>query len=152
MELERLLTETRDDLTLHPELILEPAGDPADPAALGRRDVRRVLYPVPHVPAGEREDEHDGPGAPEEAALEDGQERGPEGVHGHGAKGEREQGEDERERVVRHVQLERGQMRLEERVQRAGVQPSGASDWGLGTGEDDGEGEREERRGEREKG
>ena len=58
------LTQTRNNLTFHPQLILKPTRNPRHAPVLRPRDIWRILDPVPHVARRECQDGNDGPGTP----------------------------------------------------------------------------------------
>lgn len=72
-----ILTHSSYDLTLHSQLILKPPCDPVHFAPFPGSDEWRVFDPIPHVAAGEDEDENDGTGAPDDPRLDERQQRVP---------------------------------------------------------------------------
>jgi hypothetical protein len=75
-------------VSLHPELVAEPASHPLRSTLPVRLGVGRSLDLVPHVAGGESEDDEEGDERPEVFGLDDREEVGPEGEEGKGEGGD----------------------------------------------------------------
>ena len=101
------LTCSSDNLRFQTQLVLVPSSYPADLASRTHGDIRCPLDPVPHVSAGERQDQEDRCDSPYDPRLDDGDDNWSCSVDGHTCDDYGSGDHDEWDWVERFVEVKR---------------------------------------------